>query len=86
MSDTNNNDRVLAGGINEYLRDRDAARNDKAPLPLPAAMNDAKSTPEQKAAAEEAYATCLLNRQSMTADEQKWLAGRISECLRGMKS
>ena len=85
MSPNNNEDRALAGGINEYLRDRDAARNDRAPLPLPAAMTDAKSTPEQKAAAEELYTSSLLNRKSLTEAEQKWLGSRISECLRGMK-
>ncbi len=84
MSD-NNNDRVLAGGINEYLRDRDAARNDKTPLPLPAAMTDPKSTPEQKAAAEELYTSSLLNRKVLTDAETRWLGSRISECLRGMK-
>jgi len=86
MNNTNENDRVLGGQIAEHLKNRAAERNDRTPLPLPAAMTDPKSTPEQRASAEELYASSLLNRGvPLTETEQKWLGGRISECLRGMK-
>jgi hypothetical protein len=72
--------------IADFLKARDAARNDKAPLPVPDAMTNPAAKPEERQAAEEAYTSSLLNRRSLTDAETKWLAGRISECLHGMRS
>ncbi len=86
MSQNNNEDRVLGGQIAEHLKNRAAERNDRTPLPLPAAMTDPRSTPEQRASAEEGYAANLLNRRELTADEQKWLQNRIAACVKEMRS
>jgi hypothetical protein len=87
MNNTNNEDRVLGGQIVEHLRETRAARDSREPLPVPDAMTNPAAKPGEKLAAEEVYASQLLNRGiPLTTDEQKWLGNRITACLREMRS
>ena len=83
MAELNDNPRVLGGQIAEYIRESRAARDSKEPLLVPEAMTNPKAKPEDRIAAEEAYATALLSRKVLSDTETKWLAGQISRCLKG---
>jgi hypothetical protein len=72
----------LGAGIGAYLRQQSEARNDRRPLDRPAILADETANPEKKAAAEEAYTAALLNRRSLTTDEQAWLLRQITSHLK----
>lgn len=83
MDKLNDNTTVLGGQISDFLKDRRAARDSKEPLPRPTILDDAKADPAKRAEAEEVYVNALLQRKTLTADEQKYLTSAIAGYLRG---
>jgi hypothetical protein len=85
MAELSDDSRVLAGGINECIQARTAARNDTTPLEYPAILDDPKADPTKRTAAGQEYAEKLLQRKNLTAKEMQFLATEARRCLKSLR-
>jgi hypothetical protein len=75
--------RTLAGQISEWSKQRAAGRDSSTSLERPSILDDAKADPLKQAEAADNYTTTVMNRQTLTDTEKRFLGAQINRALRG---